>query len=97
MGRWEKRVVRDASAFFGFSVRRVWVEDERYLRELEHLRERLRSQKAEVEGLIDELAEQIDGYHSLNRRLAVELARVERRIQGKEWSPLEDHWGEEAG
>jgi len=65
--------------------------------ELEHLRERLRSQKAEVEGLIDELTEQIDGYQSLNRRLAVELARVERRIRGKERSPLEDHLGEEAG
>lgn len=71
----------------------VWVEEERDLRELEDLRERLRSQKTEVESLIDELDEQIDGYHSLNRRLAVELARVERRIRGKEWTPLEDHGG----
>ena len=93
MGRWQKRVGRDASAFLGFSVRMVWVEDERDLRELEDLRERLRSQKAEVELLIVDLEEQIDGYHSLNRRLAVELARVERRIRGKEWSPLEDQLG----
>ena len=72
MGRWEKKVVRYASSFFGFSIRMVWVENER---ELEDLRERLRLQKAEGEGLINELSEQIDGYHAPNRRLAVELAR----------------------
>jgi hypothetical protein len=93
VGRWQKRVACDSSSFFGFSTRMVWVEEERDLRELEDLRERLRSQKTEVESLIDELDEQIDGYHSLNRRLAVELARVERRIRGKEWTPLEDHGG----
>jgi hypothetical protein len=97
VGRWEKKVVRDASSFFGFSVRTVWVEDDRDRREMEHLRDRLRSQKAEVEGLIDELTEQINRYHSLNRRLAVELARVERRIRGEGWSPLEDHRGEKTG
>jgi hypothetical protein len=94
VGRWEKKVVRYASSFFGFSIRMVWVENER---ELEDLRERLRLRKAEVEGLINELTEQIDGYHALNRRLAVELARVERRIRGEGWTPLEAHRGEEAG